>query len=694
MNEFQCENFLAPADPNEAGYVQSKHFLRQWYLHGPFQMSPEVRAAAEQGRWDEVLDAEAVSDEANLKPNVQPVSDPRDMVELGAWMRWESQLIRSQRKYPEKIVPSAMLHEWYLLRHPGYPQADMPPGYVHLPIEAYTKDDELMPCFTELDARQQRELGIRRQPYCPRCETRLEMETQGCPGCGQRLGGYVGYSAPGWPRKTDWRPSLPDDYSIYFLAAYLHAPPDIRRMRLLIGSEGQYKLFVNGQEVGRYAGDSRWPQWDTDESPEIELDAGWNLLLVKLAHSTIRDDHRFFYSRTENRTAFFARPVTPDKRVVAVHDFASDQFAPECELRITMSDPIPIGLGPSPRLRRFPDGTLVCTNFRSTDHGNTWGPCPSLFVPGMGSTFEDTQPADAATWEPQQDPATLVMALKCWRIGDGVFQSHLCRSTDGWQTREVLDVTIHLEHGADLVDEGNVEAGPAAIRGQNIVGLPDGSLVMPMYGSLKQDVVWFDLRMKGYLKYPQEWPRQFKFRSWLMRSEDGGLNWHYHGTIAALPELGDESFGEPNIALLADGSLMALLRNGGGDQAPLWMARSWDGGRTWSHPVPVNTPTGNAPQILQLPNGVLACAFGRPDSRVSFDHTGSGLAWSHTVVASTCWGNRHVEIAVTGPDTLYCVYADDECDVQGNRMPSKVRQMYGRRIRVERLQEDLRNDSA
>ena len=56
MNEFQCENFLTPVDPNEAGYVQSKNFLRQWYVHGPFPMAPETRAAAEAGRWDGVLD--------------------------------------------------------------------------------------------------------------------------------------------------------------------------------------------------------------------------------------------------------------------------------------------------------------------------------------------------------------------------------------------------------------------------------------------------------------------------------------------------------------------------------------------------------------------------------------------------------------------------------------------------------------
>ena len=223
-------------------------------------------------------------------------------------------------------------------------------------------------------------------------------------------------------------------------------------------------------------------------------------------------------------------------------------------------------------------------------------------------------------------------------------------------------------------------------RATGIIRLVDGSLLVPMYGGLKQDIVWFDLRMfGGYLKYPQEWPRQFKYRSWLLRSEDGGLNWHYHSTIAAQPEMGDEGFSEPNIACLADGSLIALLRNGGGDEAPLWMCRSWDDGRTWSYPVLTNTPTGNFPQILQMPNGVLACSYGRPGNRVSFDLSGSGLAWSHTLVAANCFGNNHIEIAVTGHDSLYCVYADDEFDVHGNRIPSKMRQMYGRHIKVERL---------
>ena len=685
MNEFLCENFLSRADPNEAGYVQSKNFLRQWYLHGPLVMAPEVRAAAEAGRWDEVLDAEAVPGEANLKPDVQPVSDPRDMVKNGAWMRWETTLVKSHWRWPERIAPCVMLHEWYVLRHPDYPQADMPPGYVHLPIEAYTKDDVLMPYWLDLDPSQREKTGRRRRAYCPRCDTEVEIEIEHCPACGQRMGGYDGYSAIGWPRKPDWRPELPDDFSFYFVAAHVYAPADMTRMNLLTGSEGPYKLFLNGRETGRYAGPHRWPQWDLDEYAGVELNEGWNLLLVKLAHDTIKDDNRFYYSKPEIRSAFLARLALPDHSVVAVHDFAKENCALESELRITVSDPIPIGIGPTPRLKRFPDGSLVCMNFRSEDNGNTWTPCPDLIVGTIQGTWEDATPADPATWSRQQDPATLQIGRKCSEIRPGVYRTRLCRSLDGWRTREVLDVTVHMEDAANQVDENNEELGPGMIMGNNIVALPDGVLLVPMYAYLKQDVVWRDFRMFGYLKYPQEWPRRFKNHSWLLRSEDGGVNWHYHSSIAAFPELGEEGFGEPHLAVRADGSVMAILRNGGGDFSPLWICRSRDGGNTWSYPVRTNTPTGNAPKIVQMPNGVLACSYGRPGNRVSFDITGSGLAWTHTVVASGCYGNDHIEVVVTGPDTVYCVYADDEFDANGNRMPSKMRQMYGRHIRVERL---------
>ena len=162
-------------------------------------------------------------------------------------MRWETDFLKTQWRCPEKIAPCALVHEWYLPRHPDYPQADMPPGYVHLPIEAYTKDDALLPYWENLDPSQWKK-GQRRLPHCPRCGEQVEMEAERCPSCGRRMGGYAGYSAIGWSRKYDWRPALPDDYSFYFIAAYVHAPVEMRRMALLTGSEGPYKIFLRGDE--------------------------------------------------------------------------------------------------------------------------------------------------------------------------------------------------------------------------------------------------------------------------------------------------------------------------------------------------------------------------------------------------------------------------------------------------------------
>ena len=171
--------------------------------------------------------------------------------------------------------------------------------------------------------------GDTRLPLCPRCNRRVEMWTPECPGCRQRLGGYVGYSAPGWPRKYDWRPELPDDYSFYYIAAHIKAPAQMRRMMLLTGSECPYKVFLNAREIGYYDGGHRSCQWDSDAFKDIELNTGWNLLLVKLAHDTTQDTHRSFFSRQEDHTAFFARLAMPNKSPVAVHDFEKDSFAPE-----------------------------------------------------------------------------------------------------------------------------------------------------------------------------------------------------------------------------------------------------------------------------------------------------------------------------------------------------------------------------
>ena len=129
-----------------------------------------------------------------------------------------------------------------------------------------------------------------------------------------------------------------------------------------------------------------------------------------------------------------ARMVMPDNRPVTVRNYAKRDFAPERQLRITVSEPIPIGTGSTARLRRFRTAPLSAPNCRSTDNGNTWTPCPNL-QGSAGGSWESSTPADPSTWSEEQDPATLVMATNCREIRPGLYSGRLCRSLDGWQSR-------------------------------------------------------------------------------------------------------------------------------------------------------------------------------------------------------------------------------------------------------------------
>ena len=122
-----------------------------------------------------------------MRANVKPITDPREMVETGTWMRWETYLRKTGWRYPEKVIATAMLHDWYLPRTPNYPNWSLPPAHIHLPIESYRKEDVLCPYWVG-------PLGTG-QAHCPRCENPLEGQLQQCPNCNQRLGGYHTYSA-------------------------------------------------------------------------------------------------------------------------------------------------------------------------------------------------------------------------------------------------------------------------------------------------------------------------------------------------------------------------------------------------------------------------------------------------------------------------------------------------------------------
>jgi len=120
------------------------------------------------------------------------------------------------------------------------------------------------------------------------------------------------------------------------------------------------------------------------------------------------------------------------------------------------------------------------------------------------------------------------------------------------------------------------------------------------------------------------------------RSTDFGRSWHLQGRIAYEPDLAADAsarartqgFTEPGSVLLADGTLLVLLRTTDGlGVGPLYASRSADAGKTWSRPAIVH-PHGVMPRLLRLGNGVLVLSYGRPGAEVRFSFDGRGERWS------------------------------------------------------------------
>ncbi|MFM8618890.1 MAG: sialidase family protein [Opitutaceae bacterium] len=123
------------------------------------------------------------------------------------------------------------------------------------------------------------------------------------------------------------------------------------------------------------------------------------------------------------------------------------------------------------------------------------------------------------------------------------------------------------------------------------------------------------------------------------RSNDFGRIWRLQGRIAyepdkrADPQAGarTQGFTEPASVLLADGTLLAMLRTTDGlGVGPLYSSRSADLGKTWSKPSVVNA-YGVMPRLLRLGNGVLVLSYGRPGAEVRFSFDGRGETWSEPV---------------------------------------------------------------
>jgi hypothetical protein len=204
-------------------------------------------------------------------------------------------------------------------------------------------------------------------------------------------------------------------------------------------------------------------------------------------------------------------------------------------------------------------------------------------------------------------------------------------STDGqtiaW-TNAVLDLTA-LSPSSPIT---------ILVMSRSMLEQPDGSLLA-----------------SGYLELRAE---PFRYINILLRSIDGGYRWEHHSVfMRGTPQLGGQGMCEPAVVALGDGELFSVARNK--DDAPMYSARSRDGGKTWTPPARLPVYMASVqPDLALLPNGILACSFGRPANKIAFSTDGRGETWTAATEITDRWQptTGYTGLRAVGPDRLLLVY--------------------------------------
>jgi sialidase-1 len=214
----------------------------------------------------------------------------------------------------------------------------------------------------------------------------------------------------------------------------------------------------------------------------------------------------------------------------------------------------------------------------SEDEGKTWSK-PTVVV---DSEMDDRNPAFG-----QAKDGTLVVGY--WHCANydangkytadlengGKTRTKVTRSTDGgktWSTPADIDVS-DLGYGSPY---------------GKIVTMPDGAMLMPVYGT--------GVRDNGANQPPKG------DYSHLYRSTDNGQTWSRFSTI------GKERFNETGVVRLDSGDLLAAMRTS--KPQDVWLTRSTDGGKTWSEPKNLTPAMAHPADLVQLPDGRVVLVTG------------------------------------------------------------------------------------
>ena len=348
------------------------------------------------------------------------------------------------------------------------------------------------------------------------------------------------------------------------------------------------------------------------------------------------------------------------------------------ELDITVGDRIDLGTLPGNvgQLVVTRSGTMILCDRRSTDGGRTWEPAHPLSAEGAYGQLRDGTVMQVAGQARFADP----------RAGTSTLEVSV--STDEWRTVDTFSAPLHVPLATNFTP----------VRGFR--ELPDGRILITLYGNLEGDRVWTASPVAAELIHRYNW---FKNRVIVAESADRGRSWRFLATVSYHPELTPMGTNESDLIALADGRLFAAMRcgiHGYRDlhgrahlDQPLVTAWSNDGGRTWTDPQRIHVDgeliPGIYPRLLLTEGGVLAVlrARGIPGGSVVFSPDGHGSVWSDQVVhfeGESAPGEPYhcgmQDMALIGPDTILVIdvisrdgFPPRECHAEG--VPITVRKV-------------------
>ncbi len=325
-------------------------------------------------------------------------------------------------------------------------------------------------------------------------------------------------------------------------------------------------------------------------------------------------------------------------------------------VKLTFGEPSIVAMGPTyaeagwgthqfPAIRRLPDGRIACSYHIVQDTCEDYGK-------ENGWAISDD---DGRTWRavtPEELPA--VKARFGVRLPSGRYLRGITHRP--WPISDELHAELTKKMGRRKFTLGAEEvpdlfpktwtfaiSGPDSLEEEVFdceldypgmtIGLAKGTIIRPMpFGPLRvapDGSVWLPYYCHG--RNPENLGYTSYYACYFFQSTDEGRSFHLKSWIQYLPDTNEfkdafttEGFCEPDICWQPDGSMLCLMRTG--SFTPSYLARSTDGGLTWSKPVMFDR-CGVLPQLQPLACGVTIATYGRPGLFARATADPAGLEW-------------------------------------------------------------------